>query len=145
MRKSLGDKRREVRPDRAQDILKILAAFKDGDARVVAKDGKEEEVVVSKVVPTVHFGFRKITVERPLRLNFQATPERIARLEERGASRRSPSRRRRAPPERRSRPWAGPSRRPSASSSGRFPRPSTRTGTSSRARSRQRRGRAVSR
>lgn len=27
------------------------------------------------------FGFRKITVERPLRLNFAATPERIARLE----------------------------------------------------------------
>src|SRR5206468_682008 len=30
--------------------------------------------------PTTHFGFRKITVERPLRLNFQASPERIARL-----------------------------------------------------------------
>ena len=28
------------------------------------------------------FGFRKITVERPLRLNFQASPERIARLED---------------------------------------------------------------
>ena len=28
------------------------------------------------------FGFHKITVERPLRLNFHATPERIARLEE---------------------------------------------------------------
>jgi type I restriction enzyme M protein len=38
--------------------------------------------VVSRIFPTTHFGFRKITVERPLRLNFQATPERIARLEE---------------------------------------------------------------
>jgi type I restriction enzyme M protein len=82
MRKSLGDKRREIPLDREQDILKILAEFRDGDSRVVAKDGKEERVVVSHVFPTTHFGFRKITVERPLRLNFQASPERIARLEE---------------------------------------------------------------
>ena len=82
MRKSLGDKRREIPLDRAQDILKILADFRDGDARKVAKDGREEDVVVSRIFPTTQFGFRKITVERPLRLNFQASPERIARLEE---------------------------------------------------------------
>ncbi len=82
MRKSLGDKRREIPLERAQDILKILGDFKDGDTRKVTKDGKEEEVVVSRIFPTTHFGFRKITVERPLRLNFQASPERIARLEE---------------------------------------------------------------
>jgi type I restriction enzyme M protein len=82
MRKSLGDKRREIPPDRAQDILKILADFKDGDTRTVVKDGKTDEVVVSRLFPTTHFGFRKITVDRPLRLNFQASPERIARLEQ---------------------------------------------------------------
>jgi type I restriction enzyme M protein len=82
MRKSLGDKRREIPLQRAEDILKILGDFKDGDTRKVTKDGKEEEVVVSRVFPTTHFGFRKITVERPLRLNFQASPERITRLEE---------------------------------------------------------------
>src|SRR3989441_1506717 len=85
MRKSLGDKRREIPLARAQDILKILGDFKDGDTRTVARDGREEEAVVSKIFPTTHFGFRKITIERPLRLNFQATPERIARLDgERG-------------------------------------------------------------
>src|SRR5207247_3319232 len=72
MRKSLGDKRREIPLERAQDILRILADFKDGDTRIVTKDGKEEKVVVSRIFPTTHFGFRKITVERPLRLNFQA-------------------------------------------------------------------------
>jgi len=82
MRKSLGDKRREIPLDRAQDILKVLADFKDGDTRTVAKDGKEEEIVVSRIFATTHFGFRKITVERPLRLNFQASPERIGRVEE---------------------------------------------------------------
>jgi len=82
MRKSLGDKRREIPLERSQDILRILAEFKDGESRKVAKDGKEEEVVVSRVFPTTHFGFRKITVERPLKRNFQASAERIARLEE---------------------------------------------------------------
>ncbi len=82
MRKSLGDKRRELPPDRAQDIVKLLADFRDGETRRVTKDGKDEEVVVSRIFPNTHFGFRKITVERPLRLKFQATPERVALLEE---------------------------------------------------------------
>ena len=80
MRKSLGDKRREIPPEGARDILKLLADFQDGATRRVTEDG-EEEVVVSRIFPATHFGFRKITVERPLRLNFQATPERIERLE----------------------------------------------------------------
>jgi type I restriction enzyme M protein len=81
MRRSLGDKRREIPFDQAREIVKILADFRDGDTRRIKKDGKEEEVVVSRVFPTTQFGFRKITVERPLRLNFQASAERIARLE----------------------------------------------------------------
>lgn len=80
MRKSLGDKRREIPRDRAQDIVKILADFEDGDTRTITRDGVKEKAVVSKIFPTTHFGFRKITVERPLRLNFQASPERLARL-----------------------------------------------------------------
>ncbi len=82
MRKSLGDKRREIPLERSRDILRILADFKDGETRKVAKDGREEEIVIGRIFPTTHFGFRKITVERPLRLNFQASDERIARLEE---------------------------------------------------------------
>ena len=82
MRKSLGDKRREIPLERSQDILRILAGFKDGETRKVTKDEKEEDVVVSRIFPTTHFGFRKITVERPLKLNFQASAERIVRLDE---------------------------------------------------------------
>jgi type I restriction enzyme M protein len=81
MRKSLGDKRRQIPAERAEDILKIHRDFMDGDLRPVSKDGVKEEVVVSRIFPTAHFGFRKIAVERPLRLNFQAGPERIDRLE----------------------------------------------------------------
>jgi type I restriction enzyme M protein len=67
MRKSLGDKRREIPPEKAAEILAIHRAFAEGEH--------------SKIFPTTHFGYRKITVERPLRLNFQASPERVARLE----------------------------------------------------------------
>jgi type I restriction enzyme M protein len=82
MRKSLGDKRREIPLEQAQGILGILRAFRDGEARTFGKDGRQADVIVSRIFPTTQFGFRKITVERPLRLNFQATPERIARLED---------------------------------------------------------------
>ena len=81
MPRSLGDKRRQIPPEKAQDILKILESYCDGETREIVKEGGEE-AVVSHVFPTAHFGFRKITVERPLRLNFQAAPERIARLED---------------------------------------------------------------
>ena len=82
LRKSLGAKRREVPFERKQDILQLLADFEDGATRRVDRDGEERDAVVSRVYPTTHFGFRKITVERPLRLDFQASPERIARLED---------------------------------------------------------------
>jgi type I restriction enzyme M protein len=85
MRKSLGDKRRRIPLERALDIVRLVADFKDGETRAITKDGKTEELVVSRIFPTTHFGFRKITVERPLRLSFQASAEHIARLDgERG-------------------------------------------------------------
>ena len=80
MRRSLGDKRRQIPPDKAADVLELLAGLRDGETRKPSKDGEEEETVVSRVFSTSRFGYRKITVERPLRLNFQASAERIARL-----------------------------------------------------------------
>jgi type I restriction enzyme M protein len=66
MRRSLGDKRREISADQIGAITGIYAAFAEGEQ--------------SKIFETSDFGYRKITVERPLRQNFQASPERIARL-----------------------------------------------------------------
>jgi type I restriction enzyme M protein len=68
MRRSLGNKRREIPADRGQQILQILHDFKEGE--------------FSKVYPTTYFGYRKITVERPLKLNFQIAADRIARLDQ---------------------------------------------------------------
>ncbi len=82
LRKSLGAKRREIPFSRKRDILRLLASFEDRETRAVLQEGDEREVVVSRIYPTSHFGFRKITVERPLRLDFEASTERIARLED---------------------------------------------------------------
>ena len=82
MRRSLGNKRRQIPPDKAADVLQLLAGLEDGATRPVIEDGSEEDVAVSRIFPTTQFGYRKITVERPLRLNFQASAERIARLDQ---------------------------------------------------------------
>lgn len=87
LRKSLGAKRREIPFDKKEDILALLRGFEDGATRAVPKNGEERESVVSRIYPTTHFGFRKITVERPLKLDFHASPERIDRLKDERAFR----------------------------------------------------------
>ena len=67
MRRGLGDKRREISPDQIAEITRLY------------RDRPESEF--SKIFDSRAFGFRKVTVERPLRLNFQASPERITRLD----------------------------------------------------------------
>ena len=68
MRKSLGDKRKELSDDGIAHLTRLYHAFEEGEE--------------SKVFDNEAFGFHRITVERPLRLNFQASPERLALLEE---------------------------------------------------------------
>ena len=85
LRRSLGAKRRDIPFEKKEDILRLLSDFADGATRKIVEDGEQREVVVSRVYPTTHFGFRKIAVERPLRLDFQASPERIARLDDQRA------------------------------------------------------------
>ena len=99
MPKSLGNKRNKLgdpmdrpsEPDQIGEITRIFGNFKDGETRrfteqdPITRQPVEKTRVVSKVFDTADFGFHKITVERPLRLNFRATLERVARLEnERG-------------------------------------------------------------
>ncbi len=71
MRKSLGDKRHEISGEQIKEITGIFQAFSDGE--------------YSRIYENRFFGYRKVRIERPLRLNFQASPERIARLEEQKA------------------------------------------------------------
>ena len=85
--RSMGDKRREIAPEDAKKILR-LHRHSGGDQIIATGQDGEEAAAASRVLPTSTFGFRKVTIERPLRLNFQATPERIARLEGQAAFRK---------------------------------------------------------
>ena len=51
MRKSLGDKRRQIPRTKTEEILQILADHQHDDSRTVSKDGGESSVVVSKIFP----------------------------------------------------------------------------------------------
>ena len=65
MRKSLGSKNRELSEAHRDTILRLHDELADGDR--------------SKILTNDQFGYWTITVERPLRLNFACTPERIDR------------------------------------------------------------------
>lgn len=68
MRRSLGNKRNWIPDTTADEIVRLYGAY----------EGSE----VCKIFDTTNFGYRRITIERPLQLNFQASPERIDRLRE---------------------------------------------------------------
>ena len=88
MRKSLGNKRNELSPEQIDDLTRIHGNFQDGETRPIMDDDpvthepRTRPRVVSRVFANEDFGYRKVTVERPLRLNFAAAPERISRLED---------------------------------------------------------------
>ena len=102
MPKSLGNKRKKLgdpadracEPDHIGDITCLFGNFEDGEKRSFSEEDAitnrtvERARVVSRVFDNADFGFHRITVERPLRLNFRVTRERIERLDgERGFQR----------------------------------------------------------
>lgn len=77
MRKSLGNKRHEIgdglsngRPDHIAEITRLHGEFTPG-----------EHV---RIFDNADFGYRRVTVERPLKLNFAVTAERLSRVREAG-------------------------------------------------------------
>src|ERR1700733_5409142 len=62
MRKSLGDKRKELSPEHIAGITRLFCEFKE--VRRPAPDGTV--VPISLIFPNKSFGYRTITVERPL-------------------------------------------------------------------------------
>ncbi len=71
MSKSLGSKRRMIPKEARHEIVRIYSEMLNGDC---------EKGHFSKVFDLAEFGFREIRIERPLRLNFLVSPERIERL-----------------------------------------------------------------
>ncbi|MEP1520289.1 class I SAM-dependent DNA methyltransferase [Ascidiaceihabitans sp.] len=88
MAKSLNNKRHEITEKQISDLTKLYGEFKDGAKAevVVDKKTKETEVrTVSRIFKNHEFGFLKVVVERPLRMNFEASPDRIAKLDDQSA------------------------------------------------------------
>jgi type I restriction enzyme M protein len=61
MPRSLGDKRRYIDQEIIDTLSREHGAFKESDT--------------SKIFDNIHFGYRRITIERPLRLRFQITDD----------------------------------------------------------------------
>ncbi|NLV45910.1 MAG: SAM-dependent DNA methyltransferase [Candidatus Hydrogenedentes bacterium] len=68
MRKSLGNKRNEICEQQRDDITRLYGTLKQGE--------------YVRVFDNTDFGYQRITVERPLKLNFAVNEERIERLKE---------------------------------------------------------------
>lgn len=77
MKKNLGKKRREFTPDCVERIAKAYADFQtmEWTENPDAKDGKTGRVLKAKVFDRDHFFYRRITIERPLRMRFQASEQ----------------------------------------------------------------------
>ena len=68
MRKSLGNKRNEICEKQRDEITRRYGAFKEGES--------------VRIFDNADFGYQRITVERPLRLNFAVDEERLKRVQE---------------------------------------------------------------
>ncbi len=66
MRKSLGEKRKQISDAQIEEITRLYGDFAESDK--------------VKVFPNEAFGFLRITVERPLQLRWEVTEETIARV-----------------------------------------------------------------
>ena len=71
MRRSLGNKRNEISNEQIAEITNIYGEFTENEH--------------NKIFDNEDFGYRKITVERPLKLNFKVVPERIETMREASA------------------------------------------------------------
>ena len=95
MRKSLGSKRNEMSDEDIATITRTFGAFEVVDARALDKPAEQKsnrgrqsanpkveaaKTFASKIFATHEFGYRRITIERPLRESYQFSDERIATL-----------------------------------------------------------------
>ena len=95
MRKSLGSKRNEMGEDDIATITRTFGEFEEVGARALDKPTEQKsnrgrqsanpkteapKTFACKIFDTHAFGYRRITIERPLRESFQFSDERIAEL-----------------------------------------------------------------
>lgn len=71
MKKNMGSKRNEITQDQIDEIVRLYGDFKEGE--------------YVKIFDNKDFGYHKVTVDRPLRLNFLISEKRIQRVTEQKA------------------------------------------------------------
>jgi type I restriction enzyme M protein len=92
MRKSLGSKRQEMSESHIQTITRAFGQFVPVEPTVLDKPAEAknsrgrspkaepEKTFAAKIFKNHEFGYRRITIERPLRLSWQLNDERLATL-----------------------------------------------------------------
>ncbi|MCB5196390.1 type I restriction-modification system subunit M [Deefgea salmonis] len=95
MRKSLGSKRNEMGEDDIREITRCFGDFAVVDARELDKPTEQKsnrgrqsanpkaevaKTFAAKIFASHEFGYRRITIERPLRLSYQFSDDHIAAL-----------------------------------------------------------------
>jgi len=70
MRKSLGNKRNEICEEQRDTITRLYGDYQDNE--------------FVRIFDNTDFGYRRVTVDRPLKLNFAVTDERLERLKASG-------------------------------------------------------------
>lgn len=95
MRKSLGSKRNEMSEDDIKTITRSFGQFEEIDARELDKPAdikssrgrqaaspktETAKTFASKIFNSYEFGYRRVSIERPLRLSAQLTNEAVASL-----------------------------------------------------------------
>lgn len=76
MKKNLGKKRFELSEDCQRRIVEAYHAFKDMEWKDGQAVGGRTRALKAKVLAASHFFYRKVTIERPLRLRYELTTER---------------------------------------------------------------------
>lgn len=80
MGKSLGNKRNLISTEQIGEISSLYSNYAADATATVLEDGERKERVVGKLFDNREFGFLQMTVDRPLRLRFDFTKEKLATL-----------------------------------------------------------------
>ena len=80
MRKSLGSKRNYLTDAEIRTITQNYGAFEAVDTLTLDGESEQQKPFSSKIFNSYEFGYRRVTIERPLRLSTQLSDERIATL-----------------------------------------------------------------
>ncbi len=80
MRKSLGSKCNYLTDAEIKSITQNYGAFEAVDALTLEGESEQQKLFSSKIFNSYEFGYRRVIIERPLRLSVQLSDERIASL-----------------------------------------------------------------